>query len=287
MVLESLGAKELFGGFKVGESIYRYFKNDKIEDYKIFEKIYQEVIHNLDKEYHAIEIIRLFDNDEIKDMYLKMIFSDSSFNISLFNKHIHLDTLPSNIIHKLYSKLKDDIKATPLIKYIKESEQIMLLGSIDKTLTDLQKIIVRKINIQKFYERYKDNAIREYSRIKFFGIKLPTAGNSPTENKLELLYVFPSFSDYHKQKAINLEDMIDNNRLVVLGKPGSGKSTFVKYLILKELKDDKKVTIPLRIILKDYDTYLQNNTNKNLEDFILSDLNRRFNTTEINRDNIS
>lgn len=287
MVLESLGAKELFGGFKVGESVYKYFKKDKIEDYKIFEKIYQEVIHSLDKEYPTIEIIRLFDNNEIKDMYLKMIFSNNTFDISLFNQHIHLDTLPSNIIYELYNKLKDNIKATPLTKYLKESEQIMFLESIDRTLIDLQKIIVRKINIQKFREHYKDNAIREYSRIQFFGIKLPTAGNNPMENKLERLYVVPSFNDYHEKKSIDLDEMIENHRLVILGKPGSGKSTFVKYLILEELKNTTNLTIPLRIILKDYDTYLQSNNSKNLEDFIINELSRKFNTSEINRDNVS
>jgi len=285
MLLEAISTKELLGGWKMGNSFYKYLRKSQPEDLKVFNTLYMQTLTEIEQQNTTLEIIYLFDNDDIKDMFLKMIFSNEKIDISLLNKFIDIRTLPNTIILNLYETLKNKIKSTPLTKYIKESEQNMFLESIDNSVKELKNVIIRKINIKEFYEKYKNNAIREYSRIKFFGIKLPTAGNRPEENKLESLYVVPNFSDYERNINVEEEELTNRNRLVFLGKPGAGKSTFIKYLILNNLTQTK--SIPLRIGLKDYDTYLESNRKNNIIDYILDDLNKRFQTRKLNRDNVS
>ena len=285
-MIETLGAKELFSGFKVGESIYKSLKKDAPEDLKIYEMVYRRAIGSLDKKYEAVEISRLFNNQEIKDVFLKVVFSNEDLNLELINQHVLIDSLPPLLLPELIQTIKEESKKTPLVKYLNTAEQTMFLDSIEGTLCELKEILLRKINVRNFYEKYKENAKREYSRIKFFGIKLPTAGNRPTENKLESLFVVPNFIEYDKDNAspIELKKVINYGRLVILGKPGAGKSTLVKHLILEELRVEE--TIPLRIGLKDYENYLLSHHDKNLLDFIIDDLNMRFGTSGLSRDNI-
>lgn len=278
-------------GLKTGVSLYKILQKNDPERYKLFNKIYGHVLDGLSKKYTNIEIDRLFNNDEIKEIFLGFVLSNNEVNLSKINKSIDVEKLPNLLIPELYKNLREEVKTSTLASYANQLEQIEYLESIDTAIKDLTSVLIRKINIKNFIEKYTINAIREYSRIQFFGIQLPQISNIPKENKLESLYVIPDFDffdqikDFIDDESFGIDQLKKFKRIVILGKPGAGKSTLTKYLVTLDLQT-KNEHIPLRIKLKEYDNYCQENPMKGLIDYILDNLNNKFCTNHLNRDNI-
>jgi len=54
-----------------------------------------------------------------------------------------------------------------------------------------------------------------------------------------------------RQHGLDLVKQVENNRLFILGKPGAGKTTFLKYLTLQAIKGEIK-KIPIFVSLKEW-----------------------------------
>lgn len=278
-------------GLKTGVSIYKILQKNDPERYKLFNKIYENVLDGISKKYTNIEVARLFNNDEIKEIFLGFVLSNNEVNLSEINKSIDVERLPNLLIPELYKNLREKVKTSTLASYSNQLEQLEYLESIDSSIKNLSSALSRKINLKNFLDKYSINAIREYSRIQFFGIQLPQISNIPKENKLESLYVIPDFDffdqikDFIDDESFGIDQLKTFKRIVILGKPGAGKSTLTKYLVTLDLQTRNEY-IPLRIELKEYDNYCQENPMKGLIDYILDNLNIKFCTNQLNRDNI-
>ncbi len=154
--------------------------------------------------------------------------------------------------------------------------------SIDKTITNLydefSEVFSSEFTFKEFVRQYKDCELRELSRVNFIGLHMPDGMKQNNEMSLEDIYVTPKFR-IRRTKAINVQDMDDflveddesdvdysdllnddRNRVVILGGPGTGKSTLVKSLICNILNNKKNIInnteiykrIPFRIELRKY-----------------------------------
>ncbi|MBS0197100.1 MAG: NACHT domain-containing protein [Planctomycetes bacterium] len=105
----------------------------------------------------------------------------------------------------------------------------------------------------------------KFGFVRFVG--LPTQGG-PEDTSVEALFVEPALSSERidpnrpekewPQRSSLIEAIIDNPRLVILGDPGSGKSTLVSWIVLNllsrdrnRLKDAIGPLVPLALVLRD------------------------------------
>ena len=170
-----------------------------------------------------------------------------------------------------------------------------ILETTSLTLTEIQnlKTVIKtkssnEFSYKEFLESYSYLAVKNLTEVNYFGL-----GLSPDvrrgKKKLFDIYIQPNFKDYtlyeddkglsvigddnkvkidmqldfliHEHTDIKsmklLVEELENKNLVILGKPGSGKSLLGKYIICSILKGDFSNTLihnylPIRIELKEY-----------------------------------
>ncbi|WP_226556622.1 NACHT domain-containing protein [Priestia aryabhattai] len=170
-----------------------------------------------------------------------------------------------------------------------------ILETTSLTLTEIQhlKTVIKtkssnEFSYNEFLESYSYLAVKNLTEVNYFGL-----GLSPDvrrgKKKLFDIYIQPKFKDYtlyendkglnvigddnevkidmqvefFKQKRTDTKNMkflveeLRNKNLVILGKPGSGKSLLGKYIVCSILKRNFSNTfiqnyLPLRIELKEY-----------------------------------
>jgi len=120
------------------------------------------------------------------------------------------------------------------------------------------------------YEKYCKHLEAEYSETRLFGKNNPVA--------IEGIYTDVFLSDQpdsyirnlteriNKHKQLNALSMIREKKflkIALLGKPGAGKSTFLKYLVIKTINDKDCKQIPVYISIKNW-----SDSEKNLFSYI-------------------
>ncbi|MGN6294794.1 MAG: SMEK domain-containing protein [Chitinophagaceae bacterium] len=152
---------------------------------------------------------------------------------------------------------------------------------------------------EEFKQKYRDCCINMFSRLNFFGLSIP---KRPREVELYSLFVEPSFSRasyehlepslfeqnvkivasnhvtnkpfsrstsfktliYSSYFELPLKNLFNGgNHIVILGKPGAGKSSLIKYSICKLASEDKAIFknsliydyLPFRIELHKYNRF--------------------------------
>lgn len=92
----------------------------------------------------------------------------------------------------------------------------------------------------------------------------PCASRRTSKELLEQMYrVEASFGNITERGVDAMQAVCENKRLFILGKPGAGKTTFLKYLTLQSI-EGKLDCIPIFIPLKNF-----SESNKSLFEFIL------------------
>lgn len=139
---------------------------------------------------------------------------------------------------------------------------------------------------------YKNNIESKYGEIKFFGVHMPV--NIKKERKsLIKMYVKPilKIKDLKEKKVIlesesfifndksecylTVENLLEDkfsNKIVILGNPGFGKSTLIKYMMCKIVENNKVEKIPITIEIKKMTTQ-----NLTIEEYIKNTLNEEYN----------
>ncbi|WDE10125.1 NACHT domain-containing protein [Thalassomonas haliotis] len=125
---------------------------------------------------------------------------------------------------------------------------------------------INQRNERQLVKKYLKDVIAWHGFVRFLG--LPTLQNNP-DVPLDELYVAQSLSEKHlsTDKAPNLEELIspinyllEKKRVVVLGDPGSGKSTLINWFswylasgFSKKLPEPIGDLLPLTLVLRDLD----------------------------------
>lgn len=165
----------------------------------------------------------------------------------------------------------------------------MITEIFKKSFTGLlatERWIIKKNKELDFFgtaaKRYTEKFEEQYNAIRIFGMQKPlplrnvfvsvnileklTANQRITIEELEKQFDRDSRSFGTKRKSKKGSRAADElEKFIVLGKPGAGKTTFLKYIALRSLDGKfKKKRIPIFISLKDF-----SDSNKLLIDFIV------------------
>ena len=131
-------------------------------------------------------------------------------------------------------------------------------------------------------KQYKQKLEERYNMIRIFGMERPI----PLRNIYVRVNILEKITERLRLSIKTLEKQFDldkrgfgkvrltrpgtkiidtENQIIVLGKPGAGKTTFLKYLVLRSIDGKTKIKrVPIFITLKDF-----SDSNKPLIDFIV------------------
>ncbi|MEM6253963.1 MAG: NACHT domain-containing protein [Cyanobacteria bacterium P01_D01_bin.156] len=153
-------------------------------------------------------------------------------------------------VDKIVSKIQE--KMRPLILERCDSMRIFDMSSPVKVEN-----IFTKVRVRKEISSYRSISIPRLVEI--------SSDDSKYEN-----YQYLSRYQASGPKISGIDIVKANSKLIILGKPGAGKTTFLKHLALLACNQSKELSgyIPAFVPLKDF---CAQNEQKSLKDFILSD----------------
>jgi len=278
------------------DSIYDKIVADK----KINEKFYSavnKVSASLQKKYPDIlgdSIDYFFKKEEVFNELFKLLFRSSVVNHEKIAETLDVTTLPNNFINEFVTELRQEllndrvfdeilsnnelyIVFQGLSSSIKEIEHNSTITSIE--ITKLNKLLEEKIgsafDYDQFIYLYTKNAINNLSQVNFLGLGIDISIKKNRKN-LQDIFVKPFFEIAELKNSkkdlkadlfgrqpeiIDYKNLLNvNDRIVILGNPGAGKSILIKSLICDILNKksnefkSKKVCefVPFRIELRNY-----------------------------------
>jgi energy-coupling factor transporter ATP-binding protein EcfA2 len=266
-----------------------------------------------------------FKKEEVFNELYKLLFVDAKINTVIIENNFDVSTLPVNFIEEFISSLETNIRRKPILSKIFTNNKIYI--AIQDVSTNIEKIakssnltfdqvnsirgILEKrvgvnFDLKKFVYNYSNNAINNLSQVNYIGLGID-ASIKRNRKKLEDIYIRPNFginkSDLNKVKtARNDIDPDDENiityeklfslgikNFVVLGDPGSGKSTLVKSMVCDILKEGSEVFVnrmiktflAFRIELRKYLVF-KNQFRGNIIKYLTSLLNEEYGIGSIN-----
>lgn len=201
-------------------------------------------------DYKRIIFARLL--SEVFSKSTEFEIKDRLLNIELLN------LILNESIKEIESKISNNVNILMQNDFFILDEIDKLKSIITKSYDILNNEFGNKFSFDEFLKQYKENAIKELSRINFIGLQIPRGMGQNQNVQLKDIFVKPNFQptkplkikyyeispteDYmfdrfqEKNKPIVYSKIFDKHfNLVILGSPGSGKSTLVKSIIYKIL----------------------------------------------------
>lgn len=128
-------------------------------------------------------------------------------------------------------------------------------------------------------KKYEEHMLHMYGKMRIFGMPEPVAlseifthvkvldkptifSNNPVE-QLERIFLEKASFGTVRETLPGLDVVDKNDKLFILGKPGAGKTTFMKHLVLQALKGRLK-KVPMFVGLKEW-----SDSNLSLKDFLV------------------
>ena len=222
-----------------------------------------------------------------------------SFNAEVVNVDYIRDLLEELNIDEL-SGLSARLKVKPIIDYNAMNSKLFYESILKENFKN-------NFKYDKFLEDYRATSVNNISQINYFGLSL-----SPeiikSRKLLEDIYVIPDFKFVNKEDEIestdensqdrvniNLSNLLDkihgeNKHLVILGKPGAGKSILIQYLMYiilnKKIEHPIKEYIPIRVELRKY-LQFKNKESLNLSQYIHQVLIEEYGITNLLESNVN
>ena len=161
---------------------------------------------------------------------------------------------------------------------------------------------------EKILDKYCEILVHSYRHLPLRGVDIKDSDPENIDHRLSLTRVYIDLDtktlidlpkqkkdNEHKQRPLSAKEAaIKNSKMVLLGDPGSGKTTFVNYLILQLISNNSKLNnnnetddklefptslLPVPIILRDFAASLSNDIKKaepqHLWDFFVNWLNTK------------
>ncbi|GAB1810767.1 NACHT domain-containing protein [Priestia megaterium] len=253
-----------------------------------------------------------FNEPLILEELMKLLFRDDKIDIEKLKISFDVNTMPDTFLDEYIYELKKELNKYHEFERIFADTRIHnVLFEMNDKLDSIAKNIKNndnQLNLSEFYEKYKKIALRNLIKINYFGL-----GLSPSvkrgEKTLNDIYVKPffkirtvagkkEFAEYifHEQEDLSINEIFSTNEdknLVILGKPGAGKSLFGKYLMCSifnkdtdEIPEPIMEYIPFRIELRKYLPY-KRSMNANIISYLTYILKTEFYISHIIEQNIT
>ncbi|MDT0149848.1 NACHT domain-containing protein [Priestia aryabhattai] len=282
---------------------------------KKFVKVIDLVSNRMQENYPDLlggSIDTYFNEPLILEELMKLLFREDKIDIEKLKVLFDVNTMPDTFLDEYIYELKRELS-----KY-HEFERIFAdtrIHSVLFEMNDRLNLIAKnmesndnKLDLIEFYEGYKKIAIRNLIKINYFGL-----GLSPSvkrgEKTLNDIYVKPFFkirtaigrkeiAEYssQEQEELSINEIFSTNEdknLVILGKPGAGKSLLGKYLMCSifnkdtdEIPDSIMGYLPFRIELRKYLPY-KRSMNANIISYLKYILKTEFYISYITEQNIT
>lgn len=229
-----------------------------------------------------------FKDEVIFRMLFSTLFVNSEVNIEEIERHLDTSTLPVGFINNYLEGLKVEVLSDRYLERIFTENKLLIsmlnVGEGIESILKYTKLTFNEINairqsmetegeedlrFVKKLDKYKKNLAHNFSEVNYIGLGLSKSYNNNRNYKLKDIYVKPYFASRGVDQSLyserlGIEDIFNGKKnLVILGKPGSGKSVLVKFLMVSivEGKNEKAVNanlvdyIPFRIELRKYLSY--------------------------------
>lgn len=279
-------------GDKVAGSGYDYLVdniNKEDLDAKFLKKV-NLVSKNMQDKYPNIlggSVDDFFSQENILNELYKLLLNKSKVNIKTIHSTFDTNTLDVTFVKSFIKSLKKELlQDTQFNKILTNKE---LYQSTLKTNTNIENIKkntelstkeLKKINkmlavensfeLSDFLENYTKTTITNLIEINFIGLGL-SANINRSRKRLPDIYVEPIFKLGYEKFQLKDIFSITRQHIVILGNPGSGKSTLTKYImhnLLEKLglfKKEVQNCIPFRIELRSYLKYKKENNGNILQ----------------------
>jgi len=282
------------------DSFYGKLSANKLNK-KFYNRV-EIVSKNIQKKYPNVlgsSIEHFFKGQEVFDQLLKLLFKNSKVDVNIVSDSFDTSSLPANFIvdfvEELHNELRKDIEFD---KILSDNEVYVAIQGLNQNVSKITKnsnltleevseikaMLESKLGnsflLEDFIAKYKKTALNNLTQVNFIGLSIDSSIKKKRKS-LEDVFVKPNFNQSeqislnktniedesifgYNEKSISLSGIFDNQeQLVVLGDPGSGKSVLIKFIIisiLNKLEDefnnqDIIKSIPFRIELRKYLSY--------------------------------
>ncbi|MCT4477713.1 NACHT domain-containing protein [Peribacillus frigoritolerans] len=284
------------------------FAFDKIlgnEDKSILDKRFAKAVNAVSERMqvkypHVLggSIDSFFKDSTVLEELFKLLFRSSKIDIDEFNRYFDLTTLPDGFIEEYIFELKNELlKYHGFERIFSDNEVYQMVLEINNNVNKLvsnYETAKTTFDFTTFYKEYTTVTIRNLSKINYFGL-----GLSPSvrrgEKTIKDIYVKPQFLEIDKNSEIGIDKIFDENEnknIVILGKPGAGKSLLGKYVMCEILKQDTTEIpinildyIPFRIELRKYLPY-KRKYSSNFIGYLLNVLHKEFYISSIEENDL-
>ncbi|OHD17948.1 MAG: hypothetical protein A2086_08715 [Spirochaetes bacterium GWD1_27_9] len=264
---------------KVGDMIVNKIEGNKEELDNKFKNAVKSVIKRIkkDKKEDIGYINEFFSDKKNIEELIKLLFINENINLECLTNRFDTVFLNDDFIPQFINELKAELKKDKDFVDILSDKEIYnkiienndYLKDINENLGKIKDYIVDNFDFDKFYNDYKTCALNNLSDVNFLGLDVRSNIKKNQKRKVKDIFVKPYFEkykyeEYRKNRTfspINYYKLLNKDEnLVILGKPGSGKSVLVKSLICDILENeqsdfgDKYIFeyIPFRIELREY-----------------------------------
>lgn len=270
-----------------------------------------------------------FSNEVIFLELFKLLFKKAEVNLQTIGNNFDLVHLPKQFVIEFIEELKKELqKDIEFDKIFADNELFVsflgLASDVNEIvhftkLTKDELLQIRKLlekqyklnfNFSDFINVYYKNVLNNLSQLNFIGLGLDSSIKKGRK-KLQDIFIQPNFKLLDKGYAqandnilkrgkmlkrgggtfVPLKQLFDfNSNLIILGKPGAGKSLLIKF-IMCSIIDKKKIFsnrnivdfVPFRIELRKYLAYKKENRNSLIK-YIVNSIEIEFGYSGLTKD---
>lgn len=257
-----------------------------------FKQAIRQVSSSLESKYPHIlggNIESFFLDKEIFSELFKILFKQAEINIEIINAKFDTSSLPDKFIEEFVLELRKVLLEDHFFHELLSDKEIFIaivgleenaekIASYSQ-LTNQEVVRMRRFledrisdgfNYDDFITRYKNAGLNNLSQVNFLGLGISQHINKNRKNIFDI-FVEPKLQPYDRQlmydmdgpisfdNEIEIKQLLSDDKVVVLGNPGAGKSILVRYIMCLILQIDDIDYIPFRMELKNYVTYKKEN----------------------------
>ena len=189
---------------------------------------------------------------------------NSILNIQISTKKKRVLPIVVDLSHEELSKIMPFLSEKIYIKWNNDAESVakQLINIIDKE--EKNRSINFNKNVEEYLSIYKNNLINEINN----NLVLELYDKPQYEDICITPFVYSIDKITNKKTIIEIGKLLEFKRSIIIGEPGSGKTTALRKLALDLLHQEKLTIIPIYISLASFSTEHNKNDLKSFADYV-------------------